>query len=211
MEASEISDLTRSGQLQSPQSYDSSDQNAGQLLKVLTDHETTLDIIKNQLRGELAYKDANGEVYMIQVDKPYFCKTDINNQPLKVIDERTKKEIYVANDEAINSIMHILKLSGMNPVAPMTTIDENEIRADLLALESKLAVLLAANRKKWGIDKTQYPMILESLKVLIKDARYRSKDGTIIKAIRTVTSRIEQSNQDKQKGGVMSRITSPFS
>lgn len=209
MEASEIADLTRSGAIQS-HSEDYHENNM-QLIRVLTDHEDTLDILKNQLRGEIAYQDEKGEKYMMQVEKPMFVMLDKNNAPIFVKNSRTGKTEYVANDEAINFIMHTLKLCGLNPVAPMTTIDENEIRADLFAVESKLAVILVNKRKKWGIDKAEYPLILEDLKVLIKDARYRSKDGTVLRALRTITSRIEQAQEREKNLGIIGRIKSPFS
>lgn len=209
MEASEIADLTRSGTIQSHN--EDYHENNMQLIRVLTDHEDTLDILKNQLRGELAFQDKDGEKYMMQVDKPMFVMLDENNKPIMVKNPRNGKLQYVACDEAINFVMHTLKLCGLNPVSPMTTIDENEIRADLLAVESKLAVVLVNKRKAWGIDKAEYPLVLENLKVLIKDARYRAKDGIVLKALRTITSRIEQAQEREKNMSIIGRIKSPFS
>ena len=209
MEASELSDLTRSGMIQShSEDYH---QNNMQLIRVLTDHEDILDILKNQMRGEIAYQDKDGEKYMIQVDKPMFVMLDELNKPVIRINPKTNKKEFVPNDEAINEMISILKLCGLNPVAPMTSIDENEIRADLLEMESKLAVLLTIKRKSWGIDKAQYPVIVGKMKVLLKDARYRSKDGIVLKALRTITSRIEQAQEKERRMTIGERIKSPFS
>ena len=209
MEASELADLTRSGIVQSHgEDYH---ENNMQLIRVLTDHEDILDILKNQMRGEIAYQDKDGERYMVQVDKPMFVLLDELNKPVMRINAKTGRQEYVPNDEAINEMISILKLCGLNPVAPMTTIDENEIRADLLEMESKLAVLLTIKRKAWGIDKAQYPVIIGKMKVLIKDARYRSKDGIVLKALRTITSRIEQAQEKERRLTLGERIKSPFS
>jgi hypothetical protein len=209
MEASEISDYYRSGMIQSH--TDDIHQNNMQLIRVLTDHEDILDILKNQMRGELAYQDKEGERYMIQVDKPMFVLLDQNNKPLVRNNPKTGKPEFCPNDEAINEMISILKMCGLNPVAPMTTIDENEIRADLLEMESKLAVLLTVKRKEWGLSAAQYPIIVGKMKVLIKDARYRSKDGIVLKALRTITSRIEQAQEKERRMTFGERIKSPFS
>lgn len=193
-----------------PQSYVES-QHADHLVKVLTDHEDTLDILKMQMRGEIVYQDKEGQRFYKQIDKPAFVILDELNKPVKVYNEQFKQWDYIPNDEAINEVVSILKFIGMNPVAPMTTIDENEIRADLMEMESKITVLLTINRKKWGIDKSMFPVIIGKLKVLIKDARYRSKDGTVIKALRTITSRIEQENTQFRKPGFGDKIKSIYS
>ena len=186
------------GLYEEPQSYVEGE-NSYQLIKVLTDHETTLDILKMQLRGEIFYQEKDGERYFKQVDKPAFVVTDEYNNPVKVHNPKTNQDEFVPNDEGINEIVKMLKLCGLNPVSPMTTIDENEIRADLFEMESKLAVTLFSKRKKWGIDKSLYPKTLGELKVLLKDTRYRSKDGIVLKALRTITSRIEQEQTHKTK------------
>ena len=108
MEASEISDLTRSGAIQSHN--EDFHQNNMQLIRVLTDHEDILDILKNQMRGEIAYQDKEGERYMIQNDKPMFVILDQYNKPVFVKNPKTGKMEYVPNDEAINEMISILKL-----------------------------------------------------------------------------------------------------
>lgn len=186
------------GTFQTPASLRQHDEEIVPLIKVLTDHETFLNVLRQELKGEQLFQDEQGNKFWVQLDKPVFIRLDEQDRPLKIMNERTKKMEFVPNDEGINSVMQTLKSCGMNPVAPLTTINENEIRADLLEMESKLAVLLTVKRKKWGVDKAEYPVVLGNLKVLIKDARYRSLDGVVLKALRTITSRLESSN-DAQK------------
>ena len=189
-----------------PPSATQTEDEGRQLIKVLTEHENFLNIMRQELRGEQLYMDDKGERYWVQVDKPMFIKLDKLDQPIKIINKRTEREEYVANDDAINEVISILKACGLNPISPLTTIDENEIRADLLEMESKIAVLLYTKRKKWGIDKAEYPVVVGKLKVLIKDARYRAKDGTVLKALRTMTSRIEQSSDQQKQKSISERI-----
>lgn len=181
-----------------------------QLIKVLTDHEELLDTMRNEFRGERMYRNDDGKFIMKQIEKPMFVELDDYNKPIKKFNKETKQEEYVCMEEAVNELVNSLKLCGLNPVAPMTSIDENEIRADLLEMESKWAVILTVNRKRWGLQKAQYPIAIGNIKVLLKDARYRSKDGNILKALRTITSRIEHSNEQKRSPTIGERIKSPF-
>ena len=185
------------GNYQSPSSLRDTEETM-QLIKVLTEHEDFLNVLRRELRGEQLYQDEKGETYWVQVDKPMFVKLDKTNKPIKVVNPKTTKEEYIVNDDAVNEVISTLKASGLNPVSPLTNIDENEIRADLMELESKIAMLLATKRKEWGLDKAEYPLAVGKIKVLIKDARYRAKDGTVLKALRTITSRIEQASETRR-------------
>lgn len=181
------------------------------LIKVLTDHVNFLENMRREMRGEQLYQDKDGETFWVQMDKPMFIKLDKNDQPIKRLNKKTGKQEYITNDDAVNEVISILKSCGLNPITPLTNIDENEIRADLLEMESKIAVLLTVKRKKWGIDKAEYPATVGKIKMLIKDARYRAKDGTVLRALRTITSRIEQSSDRQVQKTVGERIRSPFS
>lgn len=163
-----------------------------QLIKTLTDHNTFLEIIRKEFRGEQLYTNDEGESYWVQVDKPLFVELDKLNKPKKEINSITKKLEYIPNDEAISSIISVLKSCGLNQITPLTSLSENEIRDDLMEMESKIAALLFIKRKTWGINKSEYPIIIGNLKVLIKDARYKAKEGIVLRAIRTITSRTEQ-------------------
>lgn len=181
-----------------------------QLIRVLTEHETFLNILRQELRGEQLYQDEKGERYWMQTDKPTFVQLDGNGKPLKRQNSRTGREEFVCNEDAINSVLQTLKMCGLNPVTPLTSIKEEEIRDDLLEMESKIAVLLTIKRRVWGIDKAEYPMVVGNLKVLIKDARYRAVNGTIIRALRTITSRIEQTSEHNRDPTIKEKITSPL-
>jgi hypothetical protein len=117
------------------------------LIKILTEHTTMLDLIKQELRGEQLYQDESGERYYVQVDKPRFVKLDKYNKPIKQINPKTKKEEYVPNDEAINEVLGALKAAGLNSITPMTTLSEDIIMADLLEIQSKVVVALCIKRK----------------------------------------------------------------
>ena len=200
------------GNYQLPSSIEDLKDSVPQLVKVLTEHDSFLNIIRREMRGEQFFQDESGETSWVQVDKPMFVKLDKNNKPLRRLNEKTKHYDYLVNDDAINEVISILKSCGLNPITPMTNISEEEIRADLMEMESKVAVLLAVKRKVWGIDKAEYPAAVGKIKILIKDARYRAKDGTVLKALRTITSRIEQATDGgnrKTMGERMGRRT-PF-
>lgn len=182
-----------------------------QLIRVLTEHDNFLGLMRQELRGEQMYITEQGKRLWVQVDKPIFVKLDKEDKPIKVKNKESGNEEYVCNDDAVNEILSILKSCGLNPISPLTTIDENEIRADLLEMESKVAVLLCIKRRSWGIDKAEYPTLVGKIKILIKDARYRAKDGIALKALRTITSRIEQSTEQQKQKTMGERIRSPFS
>ena len=181
------------------------------LIHVLTTHrQSVLDILRSELRGEQLYQEEDGEKYWVQVEMPTFVKLDENNKPIMHIHPKTKKVEYVPNDEAINDIISLLKSSGLNSITPLTGLDENNIRADLMEIQSKLVVLLANKRKKWGIDKAKYPVLCSEINTMIQDARYMAKEGMGMKAIRTITSRIEQANESQKQKTIGERIKSPF-
>jgi|TARA_R100000501_G_C2624024_1_gene117243 hypothetical protein len=171
-------------------------ENSMQLVKVLTEHEDLLETFRREMKGERLIEADDGERFWAQVEKPMFVQMDKNDEPLMRHNKKTKRDEYITNEIAVTEIVNILKSCGLNQISPLTNIDEEEIRADLLEMESKIAMLLAVKRKKWGIDRALYPSMVGNLKMLIKDARYRAKDGTVLKALRTITQRIEQTKGD---------------
>ena len=193
-----------------PSSLEDEGDQLKQLVEVLTQHEKFLQVLKMELRGEQLYESSEGERYWIQTDKPMFIKMDKENKPIRVLNKKTGKTEYICNDDAINEVINIVKMCGANPISPMTVINDEEIRADLFEMESKIAVLLFNNRKKWGIAKSEYPIYVGKLKIILKDARYRAKDGIALKALRTMTSRIEQSSEAQRNKSTYEKITSPF-
>lgn len=201
-----------SGSFQPPSQLMKDIADSMQLVKVLTEHDKFLEVIKREMRGEQLYQDESGETYWRQVDRPMFVKLDKLEKPVRTFNKKSKQWEFMAHDDAINEVISVLKSCGLNPISPLTTLDNEEIRQDLLEIESKIAVMLAVKRKKWGIDKALYPINVSKLKTLVKDSRFRAKDGTVLKALRTITQRIEQSREMTQsKGGVFSKVQSPFS
>ena len=196
MQEKEMNQQSISGSIHQFASQAARDTYDTQLISVLTEHEDMLNTLRREFRGEHLFQDSKGNIQWVQVDKPMFTKLDKNNKPKRIFNKKTKRWQYIANDDAINDIIKILKSSGLNSITPLTVISEDEIRADLLEIESKIAVLLTVKRKSWGIDKSEYPIIVANLKTIIKDARYRAKDGTVLKALRTITSRQESSLED---------------
>ena len=198
------------GSFQLPSAINEDIRDSIQLVRVLTEHDDFLNIIRREMRGEQLYQDESGETYWVQVDKPMFIKLDKQNKPIRIFNTKTKKWEYVVNDDGVNEVISLLKSCGLNPITPLTNINEEEIRADLMEMESKIAVLLTVKRKEWGIDKAEYPSAVGKIKILIKDARYRAKDGTVLKALRTITSRIEQTSDRNVQKTMGERIKSPF-
>lgn len=196
---------------QQPQSYQGSYQmpsqvtsdlqeNAYHIVRVLTEHDQFLEIIKREMRGEELFQDEKGGTRWVQREKPMFIKIDRLDNPIRRKNMITHRWDYVCNDEAINECLSILKMCGLNPITPLTNITDEEIMADLLEMECKIAAMLCQNRKKWGLAKSEYPIAVGKLKVIIKDARYRAKNATVLKALRTMTTRLEQTLESKREG-----------
>ena len=177
-------------------------EDTNQLLHVISDNKDFFERMKLDLYGQQPYTDEQGNTFYIQVDKPFFVVLDENDQPKK-IPCPYRKNVMVDLENAINSILTMLKFSGLNHISPFTNLTEEEITDDLMEIESKLAVLLANKRKKWGLDIAEYPIAVSNLKTIIKDARYRPLNGNILKAIRSVTQRIERAldSMPNKKGG----------
>lgn len=208
--ANTIGEQAMKGSFQTASNAQETLSEATNLIKIFAERGKFLDILKTELRGETLYQDQNGERFFVQVERPTFVMLDQYNKPMKWMNPQTKKEEFIPNEEAITSIIQTLKSCGLNSITPFTALPEEEIRADLFEMESKLAVLLANKRKKWGIDKAEYPVILGNLKVMIKDARYMAKEGIVLKAIRTITSRIEQATEGQKAQTWKDKVTSPL-
>lgn len=182
------------------------------LLKVMTDNNEFLQAKRMEYLGLATYINPDGERLLKQVKKPIFCKVGKDDIPIKVFNKKTQQYEYVAVEEGIDEIINLLSNSGFNQVTPLTIIDENIIRADLMELQSKWVVTLCINRKKWGVAKSMYPLYCSQINTLIQDARYRAKDGASLRTLRTITNRIEQTSQDDslKKKSIGDRMQSPF-
>ena len=168
---------------------------------LLKESTNTVPILRREFRGEALYQYPDGYQAYIQVSKPIFIKLDRETEvPLKkkiqirdLDGNFTSKEIYVANDEAIEEVLSMLKFMGLNQITLLTNLDENTILDDLREFECKLAALLCLKQKAWGIDKELLPMIQTKIKTIVQDARYQACNGNTIKAIQKTVQRVETS------------------
>ena len=166
------------------------------MVKMLAEISGSLPTLRRVFRGEVLYQDESGSSQWIQIVKPMFIKSDINTgQPLRetiTLPDKTIRNGYVPNDEAIEEIISMLYFLGLNPVTPLTNLEEGTILDDLREFECKLAATLCLKQKSWGMDKELLPMIQQKIKTTVQDVRYMAKNGTVLKALQTTVSRVEQ-------------------
>jgi len=165
------------------------------LVEILTNAHKLLQVLRHEFRGEELVQTENGENIWFQVSKPLFVRTDVKTEkPLK---ERVKNpngdivEVYIPHDEAIEEILSLVKMCGLNQITPLGTTDVKEMNLDLYEFENRLSYLLTLKRKEWGIDKSLRPMIFKKIKQQVQDARSTQLDGRVLKALTQVTKRIE--------------------
>ena len=170
---------------------------------LLREADNLLPILRSEFKGEATIQYDDGSVENVQVSKPMFVQLDFKtNKPLKVIKEyRTgQKEIYVANDDAIEHVLSMLKFMGLNKITTLTNLNEKTILEDLKEFECKLAAVLMLKQKEWGIDKELLPTTMTKIKTIVQDARYMCCNGSTIKAIQKTVQRIESYSEGQQKG-----------
>lgn len=177
----------------------------GSLVEILTNSNKLLQVLRHEFRGEELIQKENGENIWFQVSKPLFVRTNpINEQPIKVkvqhpTDEKVLVEIYQPHDEAIEEIISLIKMCGLNPITPLGTTDDKEMNLDLYEFEERLSYLLTLKRKEWGIDKSLRPMVYKKIKQQVQDARTLQMNGRVLKSITQVTKRIENSYTGEKK------------
>lgn len=188
------------------------EENIASLSKIFSQYTNLIEMLRREWRGEGMFEDENHNIIWIQVTKPVFIKLDSKGNPLtnKIKMGNQTREIYVPNDDAIETVLRNLKLSGLNMITAVTNISENEIIDDLREIECKIAALLTLKQKEWGIDKELLPILMSDLKCIIKDARYVAKDGHLLGAMREVIQRIEHYIEGGKKEGITDKMTSPF-
>lgn len=188
---------------QEMQSYpipNESDKALASIATLLRESTNTLPILRREFRGESLHQYPDGMQSYIQTVKPMFIKTDIiTEKPLmQEIDMRDfngdiiRKKIYVANDEAIEEVLSMLKFMGLNQITLLSNIDEGTVLDDLKEFEMKLAAILMLKQKEWGIDKELLPMVQSKIKTIVQDARYQAVNGSTLKAIQKTVQRVEQ-------------------
>ena len=130
-----------------------------------------------------------------QISKPLFVRTNVKTEePLmeEVESPSGKKvKIYIAHDEAIEEILSLIKMCGLNQVTPLGTTDDKEMNLDLYEFESRLSILLTLKRKEWGIDKALRPMVYKKIKQQVQDARSLQINGRVLKSLTQTVKHIE--------------------
>jgi len=174
---------------------------------LIKENQNLLPVLRREFRGEALQQYDDGSYAYVQVSKPCFVEIDSTTEkPLRhkvnykdTDGKEYEKEIFVANDEAIEELLSIFKSMGINQITILTNIDEGTILDDLKEFECKLAALLGLKQKAWGIDKAMLPMLQMKIKTIIQDARYLCCNGGTIKAIQKTVQRVEQSYEGEKK------------
>lgn len=170
---------------------------------LLRESDNLLPILRSEFKGEATVQYDDGEIENVQVSKPMFIKIDYKtNKPRKIIKEYRSgsKEIYIANDDAIEHVLSMLKFMGLNKITSLTNLSEKTILEDLKEFECKLAAVLMLKQKEWGIDKELLPTTMTKIKTIVQDARYMCCNGSTIKAIQKTVQRIESYSEGTGKG-----------
>jgi hypothetical protein len=192
-----------SGQMTYPNQMSNPNSQFASLIELLSGYDNMLIALRREFRGEVLHEDDKGNTQWIQLTKPLFIvKDNITKKALfKPNPVILDKQDYITNDEAIDELLSCLKLMGINKITPLTSLDENEIIADLNEFEKKMAALLTAKQQSWGLDKESMPMLMAKIKTIVKDARYIAKDGALLKALRSTVQRMEQVTLEQQQKG----------
>ena len=86
---------TPSGSYQMPSQVSQDlQENATQIVRVLTEHDGFLEVIKREMRGEQLFEDTEGNRSWVQVDKPTFVQLNKLNVPIRRYNEPTKRNEY---------------------------------------------------------------------------------------------------------------------
>jgi len=173
------------------------------LVEVLTGAHKILQVLRHEFRGEELIQTPQGENIWFQISKPLFVRTNVKTEePLKekVKDPYNQEvEIYVPHDEAIEEILSLIKMCGLNQITPLGTTDDKEMNLDLYEFENRLSYLLTLKRKEWGIEKSLRPMVYKKIKQQVQDARTMQKDGRVLKSITQTVKRIESAQIGERK------------
>ena len=183
------------------------------LTKLLMEISNYLINLRREFRGEALYQDESGKNHWIQISKPTFVKMDILfKKPIKEkinMPWGEEKEVYVANDEAIDEVISMLKFMGINQINPIGFNTSDNYLDDLLEFECKLAAVLNLKQKEWGLDKELLPMIMSKIKTIVQDARSLSVNGKVLHALQTTVQRTEQAVEGLNKKSFAEK-TSPY-
>jgi len=179
--------------------------------KIFLQYDEILLLLRREFRGESKFIDKTGQEYWVQTTKPAFIKLDENRNPIMrdnpfIKDGLLPKKDYIPNDEAIDELIKMFRLCGINKITLITSLQMNEILTDLRSIACKLAATFALKQIEWGIDKELMPIQYEEIMTITKDARFIALNGNLLKTIRSSFQRIEQSIEQQKPS-----IKTPFS
>lgn len=181
-----------------PNQIEQAQQAMSSLIKLLVDIPSYLITLRRQFRGEALYQSEDGNSTWIQISKPVFVEMDFSGEEPTPVRKKVKmpwgetKNVFVANDEAIDEILSMLYFGGANQIQPLGYNPEDNFLDDLREFGCKLAAILALKQVEWGIDKELLPMVQFKVKTIIQDVRSMSLKGNTLKALQTTVSRVEQ-------------------
>lgn len=181
-----------------PNQIEQAQQAMASLIKLISDISSYLITLRRQFRGEALHQSEDGQSTWVQISKPVFVEMDFSGE--EPIPKRKKvkmpwgevKNVYIANDEAIDEILSMLYFGGANQIQPLGYNPEDNFLDDLREFGCKLAAVLALKQVEWGLDKELLPMVQFKIKTIIQDVRSMSLKGNTLKALQTTVSRVEQ-------------------
>jgi hypothetical protein len=184
------------------------------LVRLLYNISDVLVSLRREFRGEALYQSDDGKSSWVQVTKPLFVQFDFKtNKPIKRKEKMPwgeEKEVYVANDEAVEEVLSNLKFAGVNQITAVAGIDNDNYLDDLKEFECKLAATLCLKQKDWGIDKELLPLLQFKIKTIVQDARSLALEGRTLKALQTTVQRVEQMIEERNKKSSFANIGSAF-
>jgi len=184
-------------------------QGMASITKLLLEISNYLIILRREFKGEALYQGQDGSTNWVQVTKPMFIKVNFKTgKPMKKkvnMPWNEVKEVYIANDEAIDEILSILKFMGINQMQPIGFNQPNNYLDDLKEFECKLAAVLCLKQKEWGLDKELLPMYMTKIKTIVQDVRSMSINGNTLKSLISTIQRVEHAiegdNTKKKRDG----------
>lgn len=118
-----------------------------------------------------------------------------------------KRKAIIDSEEAIGELLSIIETLAVNAITTTTCTTEEEVNEKLLEFEVALANLVCGNQAKWNIPKTNVHMVLIKIRGIVADGVMRSRNGNLLKTLRSVYQSTEYSQTDKKKKGI---IPNPF-
>jgi len=193
----------------SPGDIQSDMESLSSIAKILNTISDLPNKLRREFLGEKLYEDKEGNTTWVQGQKPVFIKIDLDTGT-PIMEEKEMpwgetKSVYIANTEAIEEVISMIKFAGANQIQPVGFNKEDNYLNDLKEFECKLAGVLALKQKEWGLDKELLPMLHYKIKTLVQDARALSVKGNLLSALTKTVQRVEQyiENDNKKRRGLI--------